>query len=169
MAHKPLVNGTLYEMDKGKPLVEGTIREIDHGKTLVGGTVYELEFAKMLTINLNTYSLFNQPNADLGKIIIDWQTYTGEGLYNGIIVTEPTTLSVAEGTKVLCYVTAASNGTDSVTGKVYLNGTLVAEANKTTVALYEYTVTSDCTITVGTQTTYMGNGVRYGKIEITET
>lgn len=56
MAHKPLVNGTIYEMEKGKPLVEGTIREIDHGKTLVGGTVYEVGFAPdMVTLAIGDF------------------------------------------------------------------------------------------------------------------
>ena len=54
MAHKPMVNGTTYEVDKGKPLVEGTAYEVSKGKSLVEGTVHEIGFAPPLTVTITS-------------------------------------------------------------------------------------------------------------------
>lgn len=47
MAHKTLVNGTVYEISGGKTKVNGTAYSIDKGKTLVGGTAYEVGFVNI--------------------------------------------------------------------------------------------------------------------------
>ena len=45
MAHKTLVNGTVYEVKGGKCLVNGTAYSIKNGRTLIGGTGYDITFA----------------------------------------------------------------------------------------------------------------------------
>lgn len=45
MAHKTLVNGTIYEVKGGKCLVNGTSYSIKKGRTLIGGTGYDITFA----------------------------------------------------------------------------------------------------------------------------
>ena len=46
MAHKTLVNGTVYEVKGGKCLINGTGYDIQKGKTLIGGTGYDITFAQ---------------------------------------------------------------------------------------------------------------------------
>ena len=43
--HKPLVNGTAYEVKGGKCLVNGTVYNILKGRTLINGTGYDITFA----------------------------------------------------------------------------------------------------------------------------
>ena len=45
MAHKTLVNGTVYEVKGGKCLVNGTAYSINKGRTLIGGTGYDITFS----------------------------------------------------------------------------------------------------------------------------
>lgn len=45
MAHKTLINGTAYDIKKGKVLVDGTSYDVKKGKTLIGGTTYEIKMA----------------------------------------------------------------------------------------------------------------------------
>lgn len=55
MAHKPLIDGTAYEISGGKTLVDGTAYSIKNGKTLVGGTAYEVDFQSFVpVINFGT-------------------------------------------------------------------------------------------------------------------
>ena len=44
MAHKTLVNGTVYEVKGGKCLVNGTVYSINKGRTIIGGTGYDINF-----------------------------------------------------------------------------------------------------------------------------
>ena len=44
MAHKTLVNGTVYEVNGGKCLVNGTAYSVKKGRTLIGGTGYDITF-----------------------------------------------------------------------------------------------------------------------------
>lgn len=44
MAHKTLVNGTVYEVKGGKCLVNGTVYNIKKGRTLINGTGYDVTF-----------------------------------------------------------------------------------------------------------------------------
>ena len=46
MAHKTLVNGTVYEVKGGKCLVNGTSYDIKKGRTLINGTGYDITFAQ---------------------------------------------------------------------------------------------------------------------------
>ena len=46
MAHKTLVNGTVYEVKGGKCLVNGTSYSIKKGRTFIGGTGYDITFAQ---------------------------------------------------------------------------------------------------------------------------
>lgn len=45
MAHKTLINGTVYEVKGGKCLVNGTAYSIKKGRTLINGTGYNVTFA----------------------------------------------------------------------------------------------------------------------------
>ena len=45
MAHKTLVNGTVYEVKGGKCMVGGTVYNILKGRTLIGGAGYDITFA----------------------------------------------------------------------------------------------------------------------------
>ena len=61
MAHKTLVNGTVYEVNGGKCLVNGTSYAIKKGRTLIGGTGYDITFGPppmpvkgdLITMNLD--------------------------------------------------------------------------------------------------------------------
>ena len=53
MAHKTLVNGTVYEVKGGKCLVNGTVYSIKKGRTLVDGTETEIKFSDGLTWVIN--------------------------------------------------------------------------------------------------------------------
>ena len=52
MVHKSIVNGTIYEVAKGKDLVGGTVYEKDHGNVMVGGTVYKIEITSPETVEI---------------------------------------------------------------------------------------------------------------------
>ena len=45
MAHKTLINGTSYDIKKGRTLIGGTDYDIKKGRTLIGGTGYDIKFA----------------------------------------------------------------------------------------------------------------------------
>ena len=45
MAHKTIVNGTVYDVKGGKCLVNGTSYDIKKGRTLINGTGYDITFA----------------------------------------------------------------------------------------------------------------------------
>ena len=62
MAHKTLVNGTVYEVNGGKCLVNGTSYDIKKGRTLIGGTGYDIEFGSktwLINASLSDSSLDN--------------------------------------------------------------------------------------------------------------
>ena len=42
MGHKTLINGTAYEIIKGKSMISGTTYEITKGKSMISGTTYEI-------------------------------------------------------------------------------------------------------------------------------
>lgn len=44
MGHKPLINGTAYEITGGKTLINGTAYSISKGRTLIDGTGYDVGF-----------------------------------------------------------------------------------------------------------------------------
>lgn len=92
MSHKTMINGTLYEIDKGKSLVEGTIREIDHGKTLVGGTAYEVGFAPS-TANVRITTPDNT-NASFPNIIINGVNYNDTNTTYELVVPIGTVVEV---------------------------------------------------------------------------
>ena len=49
MAHKTLINGTVYNIVKGKSLISGTAYNITQGKTLINGTSYNISFTEYPT------------------------------------------------------------------------------------------------------------------------
>ena len=50
MAHKILVNGTNYDIKKGRTLIGGTSYDIKKGRTLIGGTGYDITFKPQVRI-----------------------------------------------------------------------------------------------------------------------
>ena len=56
MAHKTLINGTLYSVSGGRTLVDGTAYTIEGGKSLVNGTAYEIGF-RFITYEVNGGSM----------------------------------------------------------------------------------------------------------------
>lgn len=147
MSHKTMINGTLYEIDKGKSLVEGTIREIDHGKTLVGGTVYEEGFTKPMAL-VKISSTYTSDNS-FWYVTIDGVNHSMSGDFE-----------VPMGTQIYCHTIIDDYDDDGnpVNLSYYgisINGTYIKAET------YNYTVNSDVIITLKSS--------RYGEsMDITE-
>ena len=89
MAHKTLVNGTVYEVNGGKCLVNGTIYDIKNGRTLINGTGYDITFAPpimlvkgdLITMNLDgTSRLYRvlSVNGNVCKVLGMWDNFTSK-------------------------------------------------------------------------------------------
>ena len=87
MAHKTLVNGTVYEVNGGKCLVNGTVYSIKKGRTLIGGTGYDITFGPppmpvkgdLITMNLDgTSRLYRvlSVNGNVCKVLGMWDDFT---------------------------------------------------------------------------------------------
>ena len=96
MAHKTLVNGTVYEVNGGKCLINGTIYDIKNGRTLINGTGYDITFAPptmlvkgdLITMNLDgTSRLYRvlSVNRNVCKVLGMWDGLTSK--YNGTSTT----------------------------------------------------------------------------------
>ena len=92
MAHKTLVNGTVYEVNGGKCLVNGTSYDIKKGRTLIGGTGYDITFQSavtmpvkgdLITMNLDgterQYRVLSV-NGNVCKVLGMWDDFTS--IYN---------------------------------------------------------------------------------------
>ena len=89
MAHKTLVNGTVYEVNGGKCLVNGTSYDIKKGRTLIGGTGYDITFGPppmpvkgdLITMNLDgTSRLYRvlSVNGNVCKVLGMWDNFTSK-------------------------------------------------------------------------------------------
>ena len=89
MAHKTLVNGTVYEVNGGKCLVNGTSYAIKKGRTLIGGTGYDITFGPppmpvkgdLITMNLDgTSRLYRvlSVNGNVCKVLGMWDDFTSK-------------------------------------------------------------------------------------------
>lgn len=58
MAHKTLINGTSYDIKKGRTLIGGTGYDVKKGRTLIGGTGYDIKFGQPIS-NLPVGSIVN--------------------------------------------------------------------------------------------------------------
>lgn len=95
MAHKTLVNGTVYEVNGGKCLVNGTSYDIKKGRTLIGGTGYDITFAPpflkkgdLITMNLDgTSRLYRvlSVNGNVCKVLGMWDDFKSK--YNNTSTT----------------------------------------------------------------------------------
>ena len=96
MAHKTLVNGTVYEVNGGKCLVNGTSYDIKKGRTLIGGTGYDITFGSppmpvkgdLITMNLDgTSRLYRvlSVNGNVCKVLGMWDGFASK--YNGTSTT----------------------------------------------------------------------------------
>ena len=90
MAHKTLVNGTVYEVKGGKCRVNGTSYDIKKGRTLIGGTGYDITFQSavtmpvkgdLITMNLDgtsrLYRVLNV-NGNVCKVLGMWDDFTSK-------------------------------------------------------------------------------------------
>ena len=90
MAHKTLVNGTVYEVNGGKCLVNGTSYSIKKGRTLIGGTGYDITFQSavtmpvkgdLITMNLDgterQYRVLSV-NGNVCKVLGMWDDFTSK-------------------------------------------------------------------------------------------
>ena len=95
MAHKTLVNGTVYEVKGGKCLVNGTAYSIKKGRTLIGGAGYDITFAPpflkkgdLITMNLDgterQYRVLSV-NGNVCKVLGMWDDFKSK--YNGTSTT----------------------------------------------------------------------------------
>ena len=89
MAHKTLVNGTVYEVNGGKCLVNGTSYDIKKGRTLIGGTGYDITFGPppmpvkgdLITMNLDGASRLYRVlsvNGNVCKVLGMWDDFTSK-------------------------------------------------------------------------------------------
>ena len=88
MAHKTLVNGTVYEVNGGKCLVNGTSYDIKKGRTLIGGTGYDITFGPVMPVkgdlikmNLDgTSRLYRvlSVNGNVYKVLGMWDDFTSK-------------------------------------------------------------------------------------------
>ena len=88
MAHKTLVNGTVYEVNGGKCLIDGTAYSIKKGRTLIGGTGYDITFGPvmpvkgdLITMNLDgTSRLYRvlSVNGNVYKVLGMWDDFTSK-------------------------------------------------------------------------------------------
>ena len=89
MAHKTLVNGTVYEVKGGKCMVGGTVYSINKGRTLIGGTGYDITFGPppmpvkgdLITMNLDgTSRLYRvlSVNGNVCKVLGMWDDFTSK-------------------------------------------------------------------------------------------
>ena len=89
MAHKTLVNGTVYEVNGGKCLVNGTSYDIKKGRTLIGGTGYDITFGPppmpvkgdLITMNLDgTSRLYRvlSVNGNVCKVLGMWDHFSSK-------------------------------------------------------------------------------------------
>ena len=89
MAHKTLVNGTVYEVKGGKCLVNGTAYSVKKGRTLIGGTGYDITFGPppmpvkgdLITMNLDgTSRLYRvlSVNGNVCKVLGMWDDFASK-------------------------------------------------------------------------------------------
>ena len=164
MAHKTLVNGTVYEVGGGKTLIDGVAYSIDKGKTLVGGTAYEVGFGPpLVTVKLTSYEWDDDSHTSGTNCMINGVTYYAPDTG----VTEQ--LSLPVGTEILLKSTLASNSYGLMVsgGDVYINGAQVVDSTfYNQIAEYTYVVTTNATICF--EFDRDSSGQRYSEIHITE-
>ena len=146
MAHKTLIGGTAYQIKGGKTLVGGTAYNISKGKTLVGGTAYEIRFKTGIRILLY-----------VAPLDLSYMKYSGSVTINGVTYnanSSNATLDFPGNTSITCKAAATGAGN---TGRVYWNGTVVAQVtateNKQVTVEYTGTLTGNSVVKImGTQT-----------------
>ena len=132
MAHRVMVNGTIYGIEKGKTLVNGTVYDIEKGKTMVNGTAREIALkSKYIPVSitqglssssLTTYAYVRFKNSD-GTTV----TTCSAGEYE-----------MVRGNSFSAYV---KNGNTADYSAIYLNDELVEQAVS---SAKTYTFTPDC-------------------------
>lgn len=91
MAHRTLINGTGYNVKKGRTLSEGTGYAIQKGRTLIGGTGYD--------IRLNQYTFTQMKDNYIGDSA---KSVTWERTADGLVCTAVVSLSSSENNRLNC-------------------------------------------------------------------
>lgn len=116
MAHKPLIDGTAYEISGGKALIDGTAFSIKNGKTLIDGTAYEVGLLKDCTLSIKW------SNHNVGSYVT-----IGGTKYSSSFMSLSQEVVVPVGTEVVVTCTAVW----SYGAKISFNGTTVKQVDKT--------------------------------------
>lgn len=83
MAHKTIINGTVYEVNGGECLVNGTVYDIKKGRTLIGGAGYDINFepdvSKTWTFDTSKAPTSMFPNLSAGSTQTFSVSFTSNG------------------------------------------------------------------------------------------
>lgn len=123
MAHKNMVDGTVYDTSGGKTMVSGTAYSVESGKTMIGGTVWEI----VLRARLKVVITGSGSSGDLYAIIGSKKYYTETELRFDSLET------------IYLYAKVASGGSSIIV----VNGKTVASGNSFSPATYELAVPED--------------------------
>lgn len=144
MSHKTLISGTSYAIKGGTDLIAGTSYQIGGGRTLVDGTSYKIGFAEPVTITITGVGYDSSYHVARGYVEYDGEIYCPNGTTIELQVNVGDKLKVVAGT---------SPGGEAYYPSISLNGTTVAESNKTNSVQYIYTATKNAEIHVTGWTT----------------
>lgn len=125
MAHKNMVDGTVYDITAGRSMVGGTVYDIGGGRTLIGGTGYDIAFSFDIVItgegertSTSTYIMY---------VEVQGQKYI-----------EAATLEGRPNETIYLYVRNSSQGLCQ--NIISINGEQVATSSGKTAATYTYQV-----------------------------
>lgn len=161
MAHKTLMDGTVYDVDGARLLIKGSTYNIESGKTIVDGTVRNLQFNLSYPVYIN--GLGDIDDADEVYVRIKGVDYYGNELEEII---------VPDGTPIECilrnvpYYGDEPYASGSANGEISLNKNAVATTTTPFETIsYTHIVDSPTYVFVGTLNRSSGN---YNKVDIAD-
>ncbi len=141
MSHKTMIDGVAYEISGGKTLIGGTAFSIKNGKTLVGGTAYEVGFVEMVTVTMQHTFYTDIWRKTAPYVVIDgvkYRTFDGDVDYFKTGVEE---VEIEVGTEITLHIVGSTS-----TKEIVINGSVVAEADRTTTLEYPFVVQKNTSI-----------------------
>lgn len=141
MAHKTLVEGTAYNINKGQTLIDGTSYSLNAGQTLIGGTSYGINFSRPVQVTITTRS---PATNNWGYVLINGKKQT-DG-----------TFELEKGSTI----TLVAAGSASTTAKIrIIDGNVSEIVKKKEYASigeirYDYTLKGNCSIVINRQSGY---------------
>lgn len=141
MPGKTKIDGTSYDVSKGRALSGGTGYDIQSGRTRVDGTGYDVSFIRTFIVTITGKGNSSGTSGN--------QYYARVG---GVVYTSAVTLEVPEGTEIYCYARHGTN-TSGNSSKVIVNGTVVAQNSNfyAPAATYTFYTNSDVEIALTSQ------------------